>query len=178
MDLTCASHKKTTKTNKRKKRIERHRFYLLSNVGVLAIDQGERKSFVFQHGQKKKKKKGKETCTQTMLAVVPVSNNTHSYFWEKVQKCWKIHKGPSIHLFFLLFFPSLNLQVCGAGRGPGSSEASVCTFSLSLSHFLFVVFSFSLSLSLLPRRKRNSSFSLIEPVVLNDGRPLFRHTHR
>lgn len=113
-----------------------------------------------------------------MLAVVPVSNNTHSYFWEKVQKCWKIHKGPSIHLFFLLFFPSLNLQVCGAGRGPGSSEASVCTFSLSLSHFLFVVFSFSLSLSLLPRRKRNSSFSLIEPVVLNDGRPLFRHTHR
>jgi hypothetical protein len=105
MDLTCASHKKTTKTNKRKKRIERHRFYLLSNVGVLAIDQGERKSFVFQHGQKKKKKKkGKETCTQTMLAVVPVSNNTHSYFWEKSKNAGKYIRGRLSTFFFFFSF--------------------------------------------------------------------------
>jgi len=88
---------------------------------------------------------------------------------------WRVYPIPA----FLLFLHSfLNLQVCGAGRGLGSSEASVAatwptSLSLSLSlSFLFVVFSFSL----LPRRKRNSSFSLIEPVVLNDGRPLLRHT--
>ena len=76
-------------------------------------------------------------------------------------------------------FPSFLLKSTGM-RGwartrqlRGISRCYVAHVSLSLSlSFLFVVFSFSL----LPRRKRNSSFSLIEPVVLNDGRPLLRHT--